>query len=397
MGVGYRPHAALVASTPSRRFPPRPWMDMTRIHIESSLQDVPPEEWDALVGEGSPFLEHRFLAGLESFDCASPQAGWTPRPVLVYDQDALVAAAPAWVKTHSMGEFVYDHAWADAANRAGFRYYPKLVVAVPFSPVTGSRLLVAPGQDVRVRRQQLLAGLDQASSDCHGVHLLFNPEEEANFAQGHGYFSRLQYQFHWENHAYTSFEDWISKAFKSKRRNKIRRERRAVAEAVDIEVVEGPDSDLVDQLYDLYAGHCERFGPWGRAYLSRDFFQYMAESWGHRLHAVVARKGGRVVAGAFNIRKGGRLYGRYWGCAEEINFLHFEVCYYRPIAWAIANGVRIFEPGHGGGHKYRRGFEPTLTFSGHRLHDPRLHAGLEDFSLREALQVRAQVAHLERG
>ncbi|NCG19855.1 MAG: GNAT family N-acetyltransferase [Rhodobacterales bacterium] len=369
---------------------------MTRIHIQNSLQKVPAEAWDALVGDGSPFLEHSFLAGLEAFGCASPEAGWTPRPILVYDEEELVAAAPAWVKTHSMGEFVYDHSWADAANRAGFQYYPKLVVAVPFSPVTGNRLLVAPGQDVLVRRQPLLAGLDKASTDYHGVHLLFNPEEEAGFAKEHGHFSRLQFQFHWENKDYDSFDDWMAKAFKSKRRNKIRRERKSVAQAVSIEVVEAPGADLVDRLYDLYSVHCERFGPWGRAYLSRDFFQFMAEHWGHRLHAVVARKNGKIVAGAFNIRKGERLYGRYWGCSEDVDFLHFEICYYRPIAWAIDNGVRVFEPGHGGGHKYRRGFEPTLTYSSHRFRDPRLHGGLEDFALREAEQVRAQVIHLCR-
>ena len=368
---------------------------MARIEVVGSYGEVGASEWDALVRDGSPFLEHAFLEGLERYGCATPETGWAARPVLVRSDDGeLVAAAPGWVKGHSMGEFVYDHSWAHAAERAGIGYYPKLVAAVPFTPVTGNRLLVASGQDTDLRRRQLLYGLVEASRDCHGVHLLFNTDDECQVAHELGMFRREQFQFHWTNQGYATFEDWLLDGFTSKQRNKLRRERKEIARAVDIEVVTNPDAEMVDALYEFYTSTCRQFGPWGRVYLTRDFFHHLREVWGHRLHAVVARMDGVPVGGTFNVRKGDRLYGRYWGCTRGIRFLHFEVCYYAPVAWCIEQGVSVFEPGHGGGHKYRRGFLPVITHSNHRLGDPRLHAALKDHCHREAAHVRAEARTL---
>lgn len=346
------------------------------------------------MGDGSPFLEHAFLQGLIDHGCAVPDRGWAAHPITVWEDDRLVAAAPAWLTNHSMGEFVYDHAWANAAQRAGIPYYPKVVVAVPFTPVSGDRLLVAPGEDRSLRRTQLLAALTQLGEQTSGLHVLFNPERCAEEAQAEGLFSRAQYQFHWHNDGYGSMEDWLQAAFRSKARNKIRRERRDVRAEVELEVVQAPSDGVIDAVYGFYTETCRQFGPWGRVYLTRDFIDHLADVWGHRLHCVIARHNGRPVGGTLNVHKGRRLYGRYWGCTEAVRFLHFEVCYYQPIEWCIAQGIDVFEPGHGGGHKYRRGFRPEVTWSSHRLTHPGLHQALKDHTEREVMAVHAEVEHL---
>lgn len=366
---------------------------LLQVRVLNSYGDIDPLEWDALVGDRSPFLEHTFLFGLERFDCAVPESGWMPRPVIVCDSTgSLVAGAPGWVKTHSMGEFVYDHAWADAARRAGFRYYPKLVVAVPFTPVTGDRLLIATNTDADEARKALLAGLRAAAEGCHGLHILFNPEREAQQLEAAGSFTRLQYQFQWINQGYNSFDDFLGQ-FRSRHRKKIRRERRDAGQ-LQIETIQAPSAAAVEAMHGFYRNTCAQFGHWGRVYLSEDFFRHLQQTWGHRLVLVLARHHGEVVAGAFNVVKGDRLYGRYWGCAEEVKFLHFEVCYYQTIDFCIERGLKVFEPGHGGGHKYRRGFEPTLTYSSHWLTDERLHEGLRHHTLAESVAVRRQATAL---
>lgn len=347
------------------------------------------DEWDPLVGEGSPFLERVFLEALERFGSASPATGWTARIVLVRDGERLVGAAPAYVKTHSMGEFVYDHAWADAARRGGLRYYPKLIVGVPFTPVSGERLLVHPEADRAAVQNALLRGLEEAAKDCHGLHVLFDTEAEAAVLAKRGAFTRLQYQFHWSNNGYRTFEDWVC-TFPSDKRNKIRRERKEL-KGLRIEAITNPEPAVIDALHAFHSNTASQFGPWGHVYLSRETFRYLGEVWGNRLHTVVAWEGDRIVAGAFNVLKGDRLYGRYWGTDENVRFLHFEVCYYRAIEDCIARGIGTFEPGHGGGHKYRRGFVPTVTYSNHWLADPRLHDALRRYSAEEATAVRREV------
>lgn len=365
---------------------------LPEVRVLNSYGDISAADWDALVGERSPFLEHTFLFGLEKFECAVPDAGWVPRPITVWEGSRLIAAAPGWVKMHSMGEFVYDHSWADAAKRAGFRYYPKLVVAVPFTPVTGDRLLIAPDVDARMARGALLAGLKAATEGCHGLHVLFNPEEEAEALETAGGFTRIQFQFQWKNRNYNNFDDFLAQ-FRSRHRKKIRRERRE-AGRLQIERILNPSAEDVAAMHSFYRNTCSQFGHWGRVYLSEDFFAYLQKTWKDRLLFVLARDQGKVVAGAFNVVKGKRMYGRYWGCAEEVKFMHFELCYYQTIEYCIEHGLEVFEPGHGGGHKYRRGFEPTITYSSHWLMDRRLHEGLKHHTVAEAEHVRRQAAAL---
>lgn len=370
---------------------------LPKVQVLGSYADVDAAQWDALVGDASPFLESPFLFGTEALGCAVPETGWTPRPVVVTDDDgALLGGAPGWVKTHSQGEFVYDHSWAHAAQSNRIEYYPKLVVGVPFTPVTGRRLLIKEGLDDATRElvhNGLLAGLQAAAEDCHGMHILFDTEAESQWLHERGAFSRLQFQFHWRNGGFSDFEDFLAQRFPSKKRNKIRRERRDTA-AFTITEGTDPSPEQLATMHRFYAWHCRQFGPWGRVYLSEPFFQHLGATWGHRLHLVLASDGQRPVAGTFNVIKGDRLYGRHWGAVDDVKFLHFEVCYYQAIDACIRRGLQVFEPGHGGGHKYRRGFEPTITYSNHWIADPRLHHALKEHSEHEAEAVRQQAQEL---
>jgi hypothetical protein len=360
------------------------------VTVETSWSRVPASDWDALVGQGSPFLEHAFLWTLEDTGCATEATGWAPRPVMIRDDSGrLVAGAPAWIKTHSMGDFVYDHGWAESARRARIPYHPKVFVGVPFTPVTGDRLLAS---DASVREVLLGALAALARSEGHGLHVAFASESDAAFLAGRGLFERLQYQFHWENAAYATFDDFLAR-FGSKLRSEIRRERKKVAHlAYAVEIA--PPVETLDALYTFYADTTSRHGPWGHRYLSRAFFRALGERWGHRLHAVTARDRRGVLAGAFNVTKGDRLYGRTWGAREAVPYLHFEVCCHRPVEWAIANGIAAFEPGHGGEHKYRRGFLPRLVRSLHALEHPGLHDALAGWSAEQAIAVREEAKWL---
>jgi len=315
------------------------------------------------------------------------QTGWEPRPILVFDGEELIAAAPGWKKAHSMGEFVYDHGWAQGAEQAGFPYYPKFVIGIPFSPVTGIRLLGDPS-----RHPELLSGIQNAAFDCTSVHFLFPEEQETKALAQAGLFTRLQYQFHWLNEGYSSYEDFLSR-FSSKDRNKLRRERKEVSH-LRFHTTVDPTEAEIDALYDFYTDTTSRYF-YGQRYLSREFFHELKVHWKGRLHAVLAYEGSTPIAGALNVRKGDRLYGRYWGAKKEVPFLHFEVCYHQAIEYAIAHGLAVFEPGHGGEHKYRRGFTPTLTYSNHQFFDPRLYAAFSQWTGREARAVVAAVEELK--
>lgn len=359
-----------------------------KIEVLRTWGAVPAAEWDALVGDKSPFLEHTFLRGVEDSGAAVPDTGWDPRPVLVRDDAGkLVGGASCWLKDHSMGEFVYDFGWADAAHRAGLTYYPKLIVAVPFSPVTGDRLLAVDD----VAREAVLAGIIEASQSARGVHVLFPSEAEAAWLGQRGLFPRIQHQFWWRNRDYTSWEHFIE-GFPSKDRNKLRRERKECSN-LRIDTYLGPDRAVIDQMYDFYLSTTSRHS-YGHAYLTRELFRWLGDRWGDRLHVVVARDGDTIVAGSLNVQKGDRLYGRYWGCLGDEKFVHFEVCYHRAIDWCIANGLQVFEPGHGGDHKFKRGFLPEVTWSAHALSHPGLNRGLAEWSRREAEAVHADVAAL---
>ena len=355
---------------------------MAEIELAEGIAGVPREEWNALVGEESPFLEWDWLAGLEQAGTVGGRTGWEPRPLLVRENGRLIAACPVYLKQHSEGEFVFDGSWAHAAERAGIAYYPKLLVGVPFTPVTGGRCLVAAGRD-RAQGARLLAGALRelcVEGDFSGVHVNFCREDEIAPLADAGYLLRLGLQYHWQNAGYRCFEDYLG-AFRSKRRNQIRRERRALAEqGVEIQVLVGDEigSELAGPIFRLYRSTVEQHY-WGRQYLNRAFFELLVERFRHRLCLVVARQRGELVAGTANILKNGALYGRYWGALRSLRHLHFNVCYYAAIEWAIAHGISRFEPGAGGDYKYLRGFDARPTYSMHFLAEPRLAAAVARF------------------
>ena len=284
-----------------------------RIVIGNRYADLP-NSWDDLDPTGSPFTERVFLQALESTGCAVEETGWAPRPVLVYDDnDRLVAGAPAYLKAHSQGEFVYDHSWANAAGNANIGYYPKLVVGSPFSPVTGRRLLIAKDAPPSTE-QALLHGLKQAAQGAHGMHVLFDTEQEATTLEAAGGFSRVQYQYWWHNRDYTSYQDFLA-AFRAKPRKKMRHERKQV-EGLRFERIVGPSQAQMDHLYRFYADTCNKHY-YGNTYLNHDLFDALQDVWSDRILAVLAYDGDRCIAGALDVVKGNRLYGRYWAATRR--------------------------------------------------------------------------------
>jgi predicted N-acyltransferase len=370
---------------------------MPQVELLEGIRAIPREEWNALVGDESPFLEWDWLAALEQAGTLGGGSGWEPRPLVVREQGRLVAACPVYVKQHSEGEFVFDGAWAEAASRAGIAYYPKLLVGVPFTPVTGGRCLVAPGPEHAHGVRALAGALRELclASGFSGVHVNFCREQEIAPLEASGYLLRVGLQYHWENAGYRSFEDYLG-AFRSKRRNQIRRERRALAEqGVEIQVLVGDEigDELIEPIFRLYRSTVEQHY-WGRQYLNRAFFDLLAERFRHRLCFVVARQRGVLIAGTANVLKNGALYGRYWGALRNLRHLHFNVCYYAAIEWAIAHGITRFEPGAGGDYKYLRGFEARPTYSMHFLAEPRLAAAVARFLDRERAHAASVLEQL---
>jgi predicted N-acyltransferase len=363
-----------------------------KIRIHKGLAELGQEAWDALVGESSPFLEWSWLQGLEQTGCVGQETGWIPRHVSLWDDGLLVAAAPAYIKLHSMGEFVYDWSFANAAQRLGVPYYPKLVVGVPFTPVTGQRLLVAAGQNASTRRLQLMAALHHVAKalGCAGLHLLFTNQDQTEAAVGAGAARRIQTQFQWRNDGYADFDQFLER-FRSKRRKSLRRERRSARETgLSLEMLTGDRLSLLDlrQMFALYERQTRLYG--GSRYLNVAFWDHLHRTWRHRLRLFAAHSGDLLVAGALCIEKGDRLYGRYWGASQRVPNLHFELCFYAPIEHAIRTGLGGFEPGQGGRHKFRRGFEPEFCHSAHWFFEPRLDGPIRGFLDQEVLEVRSQ-------
>jgi len=344
------------------------------LRVHRALSEVPRGAWDALLDDAArPFVEWAFLVALEESGSVGGHTGWQPRHLTLWRGSRLVAAAPAYLKEDSHGEFVADGTWATAAERMGVRYYPKLVLAVPFTPITGRRLLVAPDEDRAAREAELArAALEYARAEgFSSVHVLFSTQAEAATLESVGYAPRLGVQYQWRNAGYGSFEDFLAR-FHTRRRNQLRRELRApAAQGLTLRTVRGEELAGVDPLevYRLYVSTVDKY-PWGRRHLTPGFFSRLLSTFGHACELVEARREGRLVAGAFNLVGPRTLYGRYWGCFEEHPFLHFNVCLYHPVADAIARGLERVEPGAGGEHKLTRGFEPTLTHSAHLLFHP---------------------------
>lgn len=346
------------------------------VEVRERIGDVPRDAWNALVGDGSPFLDWDFLHALEDTGCATARKGWRPLHLTTWTDAPLrrlVAAMPLYLKGHSHGEFVYDWAWAEAAQRLGRPYYPKLVAAVPFSPVAGARLLVAPGEDRAAHMQALLAAADDLARElgASGLHVLYPDLAEAEELERLGLALRPGLRHRFRNEGYATFADFLGR-FTAKKRAQIRRERLEVERAgITFETRTGDDvrPELVDAMHACYRATVDKY-PWGHPYLNRPFFARIVDTFRRHLHLVVARKEGRVIGMSINVHKGGALYGRYWGGEDGHAFLHFSACYYEPIDWCIQHGVGVFDPGAGGEHKAPRGFLVESQPSAHRLHDP---------------------------
>lgn len=372
------------------------------VSLVRRMADIDRADWNALVGdEHSPFLEWEWLSALEESGCAVSSTGWAPHHIVVRRGGELIAAAPAYVKSHSQGEFVFDHGWADAAERAGIRYYPKLLVGVPFTPATGRRVLTHPsvGREPILRAVGRAIGEICAANEISSAHVNFCLEDEVEALGREGFLHRQGVQYHWLNRGYDSFEDYLA-ALKSKRRNQIRRERRDLATAgVEVEILEGDAiaDDLFEPMFRIYLSTIQKLY-WGQQYLNRDLFDRLQGPWRRNLVFVVARRAGEIVAGAIDVQKAGVLYGRYWGCFREIRNLHFEVCYYRGIEHCIERGLQRFEPGAGGDFKYLRGFEGVATHSMHFVAHEGFARAVDDYLRRERAHIDEAIAEMrERG
>lgn len=343
------------------------------LEVVDSLERVDRSAWDLLVDADDPFMEYGFLRALETSGAVGEGTGWLPRHVLCRRGDRLECAVPAYVKLDSYGEFVFDWQWADAYHRAGLAYYPKLVVAVPFTPAGCARLLVHDEAPFETCARTLADALVEiaAGQELSGVHLLFVSERELEVLESRGFLPRVTYQFHWQNRGYADFEAFLGDLRASKRKQ-IRKERRKVADyGLRIEVLEGGDvrDEHIDAMWRFYRDTTRR--KWGEAYLRRDSFEQIADLCRERLLLVMARAGDRWVAGTFNLYKGAKLFGRYWGAVADYPGLHFECCYYRLIEFAIERGLQILEAGAQGEHKFLRGFVSRPIYSAHWL----AHAG----------------------
>jgi predicted N-acyltransferase len=360
-----------------------------RTNISTSITDIDPAAWDALDIGGVPFLRHAFLAGLESSGCVGRGTGWIPTPVTLHDEHGLAAAAPVYVKTHSMGEFVFDFSWAQAYAQHGLEYYPKLVVGVPFTPATAPRLLIRPGVDAVAARKALVLAIQElaASRELSSIHGLFvNEADRAAFADA-GWLARFDVQFHWSNPGYRDYGHFLE-GFTTKFRKNARRERRRVSEAgIDIDTLLGAELDrrTVDEVYDL---HRDTFHKHGQdPYLTREFFHRLPGALGEQFMVKRARLGAETVAAAVFYWHPAALYGRYWGTREQFHSLHFELCYHQGIDFCIERGNGRFEPGTQGEHKVSRGFVPKRTWSMHWIVDARFRAAIGDYLRREGRHV----------
>lgn len=354
--------------------------------IANGVSMVPATDWDRLAGMGDPFLEHAFLSLLESSGSVGPGTGWSPLPVMVEREGRRTAAAPAYLKSHSQGEYVFDHGWAEAWERAGGAYYPKLQVAVPFTPVVGPRFLGDDGN-------ALIAAIETVvvQNGLSSAHVTFLPAEQARLAEARGWLRREGVQYHWFNRGYSSFDDFLG-ALSSRKRKAVRRERAAAVQGLEIVVLRGAEirPNHWDAMWNFYQETGSR--KWGRPYLTRSFFDGIGEAAGEEALMVLALRGGRPIAGALNFVGTDTLYGRYWGAIEDVPFLHFELSYYRAIDWAIEHGLGSIQAGAQGEHKLARGYEPVVTHSVHFLPDPGFRRAVADFLIRERDAVEQELS-----
>lgn len=365
--------------------------------VIASLDEVAADQWNALDATDNPFLSHQFLSALENTGCVGGPSGWHPEHITLWQNNQLVAAAPAYRKDHSFGEYVFDFAWADAYRRAGLRYYPKLLVAVPFSPVTGPRLLVHPHHAAEPLKAKLI---DALIAHCHArgystAHILFPDGRDRQHLAASGMIERSGFQFHWRNEGYAAFDDYLS-ALSARKRKNIQRERRQVHEAgIHLRVITGAQVQEVDwnRFYQLYRLSAEIKG--GSAYLTRAFFEELARRMPQRIVLVEAARGAELIAYALCLRSGDTLYGRNWGTSGFYPGLHFDACYYTPLEYCIEQGIQHFDAGAQGEHKLARGFLPMPTYSFHWVAHSEFRDILRRYLKEETRHVEHYVDELE--
>jgi len=358
--------------------------------IASGLSGLNAAAWDRLT-QDDPFLSHAFLSSLEDSGSVGPGTGWTPAPILVEDEAGhLSAVAPSYLKTHSQGEYVFDHGWADAWERAGGQYYPKLQVAVPFTPVPGPRLLGSSPQ-------QLLTAIEAVTvqNEISSAHVTFIDEAGAAECERRGWLIRHGIQYHWANRGYSSFGDFLS-ALTSRKRKAIRKEREAARDGLEFRTLRGSRIGPAewDAMWAFYQDTGGR--KWGHPYLTREFFDLAGERMGDRLLLFLAVRDGRPIAGALNVIGPETLYGRYWGCTEEVPFLHFELCYYQAVEWAIDHGLKSVQAGAQGEHKLGRGYEPVITKSAHFIPNRSFREAIAGFIKGERDAIATELEWLRR-
>lgn len=375
--------------------------DSCEITLEavSSVGQITADEWNACAQSGgayNPFVAHAFFSALEASGSAVARTGWAARHLVARMGGAAVGIVPCYLKNHSQGEYVFDHGWADAYARAGGSYYPKLQATVPFTPATGPRLLVRDGPDAARVREALAGGLVALCGVTHAssVHVTFAREDEWTFLAAHGFLQRTDQQFHWSNEGYGTFEDFLA-TLASRHRKAIRRERRdALANGITIHPLTGNDitADAWDAFFEFYIETGSR--KWGRPYLTRAFYDQIGETMAKDVLLVMAKREGQWIAGAINFIGSDTLFGRHWGAVEHHPFLHFEVCYYQAIDFAIRRGLKRVEAGAQGEHKIARGYLPQTTYSAHYIADPALRRAIRDYLKQERSYVQEAVREL---
>ncbi|HEY2920643.1 MAG TPA: GNAT family N-acetyltransferase [Candidatus Binatia bacterium] len=365
--------------------------DGVTLRVVQKVAEVTCEQWNALAGDATPFMKWDWLDSLEQSGCVNEKTGWLPHHIVVERGGTLVAACPMYLKLHSMGEFVFDYEWAEAAHQAGIQYYPKMLIGIPFTPVTGHRFLTATGED----RGQMICFMGQAlakiaaDNKISSAHVNFCLPDEREALKQVGFLPRTGIQFHWLNRSFSSFDDYLG-SFRSDRRNKVKRERREMAQrGITIHAYEGAEltQHHVRTMFRLYKGHVDRLY-YGRQYLTREFFDELHRRFAANTCLMLAERDGKIIAGTFNVRDSSAMYGRYWGAFEEHPFLHFNVCYYSAIEHSIRLGLARFEAGAGGSFKQLRGLDPEHTTSMHYFVDGKFRRAVERFLNQEREMIQ---------
>ena len=374
-----------------------------RVTFIDSINRISKEQWNSVTGVDYPFTRYEFLYALESSGATCKESGWQPYHALIYDNDAdvedLIAVMPLYLKYHSYGEYIFDWAWADAYRQHGISYYPKLLSAIPYTPATGQRLCVKDPSNTQQVTQRLIESIYE-QVDVHqasSIHVLFPSNEESLRLQTSGLQQRKSSQFHWFNNNFTSFDDFLA-TFNSRKRKNLKKERRKVSEQdIQISVLEGHEisNNTWQTFHDFYQmTYAKRSGHMG--YLNLDFFTQIAKTMPEHIVLVQAHHNNQPIAGALNFRDSHSLYGRYWGCTKEFEFLHFEVCYYQGIEFCIANKLLRFDPGAQGEHKIQRGFTPVETWSNHWIAHPGFSDAIDDFLNRESQHVATYIKEAKK-